>query len=175
MTANDRPESSDDWPLGPPPALDRPSSTAAVLHWGLRTALALDARRIDAVDLAWQGWPWDDEALQRELAAWLRRPGRELHLYSHGFETCLRRYPRFDRWRAPWSHALHGSVVDAQALPQLPTLLVCDRGFGLQLLDASQGRGVVSRQPTDVQAWRQQVAECASHREAGLAVKKLGL
>ena len=107
--------------------------------------------------------------------AWLRRPGRVLHLHSHGFEPWLRRYPRFDRWRVHWSHAVHGHVVDEQALPQLPTLLLCDRSLGVAVLDPTQGRGVVSREASLLQGWRQQVAECASHREAGWAVKTLGL
>lgn len=157
------------------PVIAGRGSFVAALHWGFQTAIAHDARRIVCSDPDFTAWPWDDAALLQALAAWLRLPQRRLVLLARHYEDVPRCHPRFNSWRAPWSHAIEAWAPPADAALEVPTLLSCDRSAGVQLLDAQRWRGRCALDERQARLWCEEVDAVLQRSEPAFAVRTLGL
>jgi hypothetical protein len=170
---SDKPEQG-----GAPPIASRAGFVAA-LRWGLHTAFEQGARRIVCADVDWADWPvWDDPALLRALAAWLRRPQRRLVLLARRYDTLERRCPRFNSWRADWMHAIEAWQPPEDLTPELPTVLVSEGGesaVSVQLIDAQHWRGRAELDPRRARLWCEELDVVLQRSERTWAVRPLGL
>lgn len=157
------------------PAIESRSSFAAALLWGFGTAQAQDARCIWCVDPGFADWPLDDPGLLAGLAAWLRRPQRRLVLLARDFDEVPRRFPRFDRWRASWAHAIDAWQPPEELAGNLPTVLVSDGAVCVQLVDALHWSGSAALDTQRAHQWREDIDVVLQRCERALAVRRLGL
>jgi len=157
------------------PAITTSASWVAALRWGLDTAIAQGARRITVVDMGFAGWPLGDEAWLSALTGWLRLPGRRLVLLATGYDLVPREHPRFNTWRAPWSHAIEAWQAPVEMSAHLPSLLLGDDGTVVHLVDAEhwRGRAQVSRRAALI--WQQKLDVVLQRSERALPVNTLGL
>ncbi|MBA4177955.1 MAG: hypothetical protein C0505_15575 [Leptothrix sp. (in: Bacteria)] len=160
---------------GAPPVIDSRSGWHAALSWGFGTAMAQEARRIVVVAPDFADWPLDDPALLQALTGWLRLPQRRLVLLAAGFEALPRRCPRFTSWRAPWMHAIEGWQVPDDLARDLPTVLTCDKGVSVQLIDAQHWRGRADVDDRRARQWGEEIDVVLQRSERALAVRSLGL
>lgn len=161
------------------PRIDSRESFLAALRWGFEQAQAQDARRIVCADQAWADWPvFDEPALLRALAAWLRRPQRRLVLLARSYEDLERRCPRFNTWRADWMHAIEAWQAPEELVPELPTLLVSEGGrtdLSVHLIDAQQWRGRAALEVRRARRWCEELDAVLQRSERTWAVRPLGL
>lgn len=157
------------------PAITHSTSWVQALLWGFETAMAQGARRITVVDAGFAGWPLGDEALLASLAGWLRLPMRRLVLLAASYDTVPREHPRFNKWRAPWSHAMEAWQAPPEMSANLPSLLLGDDGTVVHLVDAEhwRGRAQVSRRAAHV--WQQKLDVVLQRSERAWPVNTLGL
>lgn len=158
-----------------PPAIDSRSGWQTAVRWGLHTAIAQGARRIVAVDPDFGDWPLDSPNLLQGLTDWLRLPQRCLVMVAARFDGLPQRSPRFERWRAPWSHAIEGWGVPDELARDLPTLLCCDAAVTVQLVDRLRWRGQASTDERLARQWCEQMDGLLARCERTLAVRTLGL
>lgn len=162
-------------PVQPPPAIDSRGGWQAAVLWGLSTAIAQGARRVVMVDPDFDDWPLDDPGLLRNLTDWLRLPQRRLVMVAARFDGLPGHSPRFERWRAPWSHAIDGWGVPEELARDLPTLLTCDAAVTVQRTDALRWRGLASTDDRLARKWGEQLDGLLARCERALAVRTLGL
>lgn len=158
-----------------PPAIDSRVSFGAALRWGFASAVAGGARQITCVDPSFEAWPLDDEALLRELTAWMRLPQRRLVLLASGFDAVPQCLPRFTAWRRDWAHAMQALQAPAELAPALPTLLLDDRRVSVHLQDAEHWRGRASLEPRTRLLWQERVDVVSQRAEPAFPVTTLGL
>ena len=128
----------------PSPNIDSRSAFRAAVVWGFDAAVASGARRIVCVDGDFRHWPWDNQGLLAGLAVWLRLPQRRLQLLARDFDGLQRWHPRFNRWRADWSHAVGGWQWPLDQPQEAPCLLVADSPVSVHLADSVHWRGRTS-------------------------------
>lgn len=157
------------------PVIDSRAGFAAALQWGFDTAIAQRARRIVCCDQTFEHWAWDDAARLQALVGWFRLPQRELVLLARGYDELLRRFPRFNAWRADWSHAITGWVAPEELGASLPSVLVADRCLSVHLIDAEHWRGRASADERRAHQWCDEIDAVLQRSERGMAVKTLGL
>jgi hypothetical protein len=157
------------------PKIDSLPAFTAALRWGFEVAMASDARRIVCADLDFAEWPLDDEALLQGLTPWLRRPQRRLVLLASDYAPLSRRRPRFVRWRRDWTHAIEAWQPPAELQSAVPTLLACDRGVSVHLVDAQQGRGSASLDASRAHLWCKRIDALLQRSESAFAASTLGL
>ena len=158
-----------------PPVIDSRSAFTGALLWAFDTAMAQRARRIVCCDGDFALWPLDDARWLQDLTAWLRTPQRKLVLLARSYDEVPRRSPRFNAWRANWSHAIEAWVAPAELAADLPTVLVADGTVGVQLLDAVHWRGRASTEVRSVLQWTQDIDAVLQRSERGFPVNTLGL
>ncbi len=159
----------------PLPVIDSRRGWHAAVQWGFTTAIAQGARRIVAVDSHFADWPLDDAAVLQGLTDWLHLPQRRLVLVAAHFDELPRRCPRFNAWRAPWSHAIEGWQVPEDLARDLPTVLCCDGAVSVQLIDALHWRGRVALDERRARQWCEEIDVAIQRSERALAVRTLGL
>lgn len=157
------------------PRIDSRASFVDALRWGFLTAFEQRARRIVCADPNFALWPLDDAQLLQALAAWLRLPQRQLVLLARAYDEVPRSCPRFNAWRANWSHAIEAWIAPAELAPELPTLLVADNSVGVQLLDAVHWRGQASLDGRRALQWMQDIDVVLQRSERGFPVNTPGL
>lgn len=158
------------------PLIDSRASFVAALTWGCGAAIANDARQIVCVDAAgFADWPFDDPDLLQRLAAWLRLPQRRLVLLAASFDAVPARWPRFNRWRADWAHAIDAWVAPPEMAADLPCVLVADRVVSVQLIDAAHWRGRASLDRRLAHRWSEEIDVVLQRSARGYAVNTLGL
>lgn len=160
---------------GAPPPIDSRAGFRAALLWGFQSAFDEDARRIVCVDPDFAEWPWDDAGLLVGLTAWLKRPQRRLVLLAARDDVLPRRCPRFDKWRADWTHAVEGRLAPEEAAADLPVLLCSDRRASVQLLDAEHWRGRSALDARAALLWLQALEPVLQRSQPGFSVRTLGL
>ncbi len=157
------------------PVIDSRGGFVAALRWGLRRAIALDARLIGFVDPAFSDWPLDDAEMSQALTGWLRLPGRRLCLLAAGYDEVPRRWPRFTAWRRDWAHAIDAWQAPPELASALPTLLMADRDVTVQLIDVVHWRGRAAVDQRRAVMWREQIDAVLQRSERAFAVNTLGL
>lgn len=161
------------------PLVNSRASFEAALRWGFDTAFAQGARRIVCADPDWEHWLlWNDASLLQPLAAWLRRPQRRLVLLARSYEALERRCPRFNTWRADWTHAIEAWQPPEELAPELPTVLVTEGGandLSVQLIDAEHWRGRAALDARLSRRWCETVDVVLQRSERTWAVRPLGL
>jgi hypothetical protein len=161
------------------PHISSRESFVAALRWGLDTAWAQGARRIICADPDWADWPlWNDPSVLQALAAWLRRPQRQLVLLARHYEQLERRCPRFNTWRADWMHAIQAWQPPEDLTPELPTVLVSEGGekaVSVQLIDAQHWRGRAEVGARRARLWCEELDVVLQRSERTWAVRPLGL
>ena len=161
--------------MSTPPVIDTRAAFHEALAWGFESAIALGARRIVCCDPDFTTWSWDDGTTLDRLGAWLRLPQRSLVLLAQNFDAVPRCHPRFNRWRADWTHALSAwQAVDA-GLPELPSVLVADHAISVQLIDPVHGRGRAADDEHTAHRWRVAIDAVLQRSEPAFAVRTLGL
>lgn len=160
---------------GPLPQIDSRASFAAALLWALQQAHAQSARRLLCVSPDFADWTLDEPEWLDGMTAWLRLPQRRLVLLARSFDDVPRRYPRFERWRANWSHAIEGWQAPEELSRELPSVLVTDGALSVQLIDAANWRGRVAQDARRAQQWREDLDVVLQRSERALAVRTLGL
>lgn len=160
---------------GPLPQIDSRASFGVALTWALDMAQQQGARRIVCADADFADWPMDDPAWLDGLTAWLRLPQRRLVLLARSFDELPRRFPRFERWRMNWAHALEGWLPPEEVSRELPSVLVTDGVLSVQLIDAAHWRGRVALDARRAQQWREDLDVVLQRSERALAVRTLGL
>ena len=158
-----------------PPTIHSRADFVAALLWGFRTAMGQRARRIVCVDGDFAQWPLDEPQLLQDLTAWLRTPQRRLLLLARNYDEVPRSCPRFNAWRANWSHAIEAWVAPTELAADLPTLLVADSAVGVHLIDAVHWRGRASTDVRNVSSWQQDIDVVLQRSERGFPVITLGL
>ena len=129
-------------------------------------------RRITLVDADLADWPLDDAGVLQGLTAWLRQPGRQLHLLALDYNALARAHPRFARWRRDWVHRLScGQPIVPASAATWPSLALADT-VAIELLDRVHWR---ARVLTDVLASQHQVDALAQRCEAAWPMATLGL
>lgn len=157
-----------------PPIGSRAEFEAAV-RWGVRAAIARDARRLSMLDADFAFWPLDDTALLAELTQWLHRPQRKLVLLARDYEELPRTHPRFIGWRRDWTHAIEAWALPADVQLELPTLLLDDGPVSVHLIDAVHWRGRASVDARAAHLWRENVDALLQRSESALPGHHLGL
>lgn len=158
-----------------PPVIDSSAAFVAALHWGFARAIERGARRIVAVDADFASWPLDDPALLEPLAAWLRRPQRELVLLARTFDEVPRRHPRFVAWRQLRAHAVPGWQVPDDLDVPLPTLLLDDGPLLVRLIDPVRWRGRASLDAQAARLQRDEIDALLQRSEPAFPATHLGL
>ena len=161
--------------MNPPPPIDSRTGFHAALAWGFESAMASGARRILCCDTDFSNWAWDEVATLDLLSAWLRLPQRSLVLLARTYDSVPRCHPRFNRWRADWTHAMAAWQVADEVPPELPSVLVADRSISVQLIDPLHWRGRASDDERVAHRWREAVDVLLQRSEPGFAVRTLGL
>jgi len=158
----------------PAPIDSRQAFRAAVIA----LASAADDERAPAqwwwCDPDFADWPLDDAALMAALAAWVRRPGRQLTLLACGFDELRRRHPRFVAWRRDQAHRVLGREVALDA-SQMPTLCVARAPRGFELLDRVRWRGLWFAGAEDWRQRRELVDALLQQSVPSFAATTLGL
>jgi len=157
------------------PTIDSRAGFVDALRWGFRAAIEQRARRIVCVDGDFALWPLEDPQLLQDLTDWLRTPQRRLLLLARSYDELPRRSPRFNGWRASWSHAIEAWVAPAELAADLPTLLVSDTAVGVQLLDSVNWRGRAGADARTARQWLQEIDAILQRSERGWPVNTLGL
>lgn len=160
---------------GPLPVIDSRAGFAAALLWALGQAQADGARQILCVDPGFADWPLDDQAWTDTLTAWLRLPQRRLVLLARNFDEVPRRFPRFERWRVNWVHAIEAWQPPEDFSRELPSVLVTDGALSVHLVDAARWRGRVLLDAPRAQQWRDELDAVLQRSERALAARTLGL
>lgn len=126
------------------------------------------------VDRHFADWPLDEPAVLDKLSTWLRPVGRCLYLVGLDFELTARALPRFARWRRDWSHRIEVlRPSDGQMAASLRGL-VAGEGV-LQWLDAPDWRLRCLKDPVQVRAVEEQLADFLQRCEPAWPVTTLGL
>ena len=159
-----------------PPLMDSPAATRQALLWGFGAAMAQRARSITCVSTRFDDWwPLDDANLLRALALWLRLPQRCLVLVAADYSSIGQRWPRFDRWRRDWVHAVPARRCSEDFAAALPEALFDDARVSVRLLDAETGRGRAAMELRPRLQLAQQTDVVLQRSEPAWASKTLGL
>lgn len=157
------------------PVIDSRAGFRAALLWGFRTAFQQSARRIVCADASFADWPLEDAALLNGLTAWLKRPQRRLVLLAAGFDELQRRCPRFAAWRGDWVHVVEAWQAPEEMAAELPTVLTCDQGASVNLIDAQQWRGHARQDERSARQWCDSLDVVLQRSERAWGVRTLGL
>ena len=130
--------------------------------------------RLLCQDIDFSAWPLSEPAVLDRLAAWLRRPGRQLHLLGLDFSATERAHPRLARWRRDWAHRLVCASPVQPLTAAWPSCLLGPHS-GVLLLDAPHWRARQLVDVVELQALRQQADALAQRCEAAWPITTLGL
>lgn len=169
---SDQPDSGED---AAPPAIDSRAAFRAALLWGFRSAFDESARRIVCADASFADWPLEDTGLLNGLTLWLKRPQRRLVLLAAGFDEVQRRCPRFTAWRGDWVHAVDAWQAPEDLAADLPTVLTCDKGASVHLIDAQHWRGNARQDERSARQWCESLDVVLQRSERAWGVRTLGL
>jgi hypothetical protein len=160
-----------------PPAMRTVADAQRALQWAILSAVHQRARCITCIAPRFDAlWPFDDEDLLAALVPWLRQPQRRLDLLAADYAGMAQRFPRFEQWRRPWSHALAARQCMPDESLLLPAAAVFDdQRNSVVLFDAETGRGQASSDSRDRRALAQRVDAILQRSEAAWPVKTLGL
>ncbi|MBL8305477.1 MAG: hypothetical protein JNM33_02190 [Rubrivivax sp.] len=158
-----------------PPVIDSRAAFRAALLWGFGSAFDEGARRIVCADAHFAEWPLEDAGLLAGLTAWMKRPQRRLVLLGAGFDVVQGRCPRFSAWRADWAHAVEAWQASQDMAADLPTVLTCDRGASVHLIDALHWRGSARQDERAARQWCETLDVVLQRSERAWAVRTLGL
>ncbi len=158
-----------------PPAIDSRATFRAALLWGFSTAFDEGARRVVCADAFFDDWPLEDAGLLAELTVWMKRPQRRLVLLGAGFDRVQARCPRFSAWRGDWAHAVEAWQAPEDMAADLPTVLACDRGASVHLIDALHWRGQARQDERSARQWCETLDVVLQRSERAWAVRTLGL
>ena len=157
------------------PAIDSRAGFQAAVRWGFEAAAAQGARRIVCTDATFADWPWDDPALLQGLTAWFKLPQRRLVLLARSFDEVPRRHPRFNAWRAAWTHVMEAWSPPQDMALDLPALLTCDRAATVHLIDPLRWRGRCTLDERQAHLWCEEIDAVLQRSERAFAVNVLGL
>lgn len=132
------------------------------------------AREIVLVDPDFEGWPLDDPRLLDPLTDFARLPGRRLQLLARRYDKVLREHPRFVAWRRTWGHAIEARVYE-EVTPVVPSLLLVDRRWALQILVRDTWHGQVWSEPARAYRCWESADALLQRGEPGFAQTTLGL
>lgn len=158
-----------------PPVIDSRAGFRAALLWGFRSAFSGSARRIVCADASFADWPLEDAGLLNGLTAWLKRPQRRLVLLAASFDELQRRCPRFAAWRGDWVHAVDAWQAPEEMTADLPTVLTCDQGVSVHLIDAQHWRGQAREDERSARQWCDTLDVVLQRSERAWGVRTLGL
>ena len=158
-----------------PPVIDSHAAFVAAIAWGFEHAIARGARRIVCCDADFLRWPLDDEATLDRLAAWLRLPQRRLMMVARQYTELPRRWPRFTAWRRDYSYAITTAQLPADWEIELPSVLACDSGISVHLIDAVHWRGRADCDSRSARLWCERIDVVLQRSEAAFGVQTLGL
>jgi len=141
----------------------------------LDAAIERGARRIVCVDRDFADWPLEATELHASLAAWLRRPQRQLVLLAAGYAPLVRTHPRFSEWRADWMHAIDARVPAEAGPHEWPTLLLDDGPVCLSVWQRDPWRGRAAVDAVAAHAARDRIDAELQRSAPGWPARPLGL
>ena len=122
-----------------------------------------------------EGWPLSSAHLVDELSRWARTGPVRMHWLATDFDALHHRAPRLVAWRRSWAHVLSCRQPEPEVTADLPQGLLVDDVCLLMLTDPPQWRGRITRQPRELQAWRERIDAVLQRSFETFPVTTLGL
>lgn len=108
-------------------------------------------------DVSFARWPLGQRSAMLALAQWCHvgaRPRMDVLVAEP--QALLREHPRWVAWQATWSHRVACWQVPDEWCDALKPTLLLDGVLGLRLLEPLTGQGLWTRDPRQVQDWREE-------------------
>jgi len=147
----------------------------------LQVLALLEAARHGAQDLVlcdpdYEAWPLGEPGAVDAFNAWaLASRHSRCVILAGRFEAWPRLHGRWVRWRTPWSHRIRCLQAPQETASDLPRLVLLPGRAGLEVLDAEQWRGVMTRDPRRLAHLQERTDAISQRSEDAFPPTPLGL
>lgn len=127
-------------------------------------------------DPDYEAWPLGEAAAVEAFNAWALA-ARQTHavIVAAQFDAWPRLHARWVRWRTPWAHRIRCLQAPHELANDLPRILLLPGRAGLEVLDAAQWRGVVTREPVRLARLKEQTDAISQRSDDAFPPTLLGL
>jgi hypothetical protein len=126
-------------PLG---RFEGPRAFQQVVREALAGAVQHGWREIVVCDASFEDWPLHEREVTDLLQQW-SRTGRRFTMVAAGYDSVVRRHPRFVTWRQRWDHIIECRVCRHRDPQDFPSIL-WSPAWAMRRLDLVRSTGLCS-------------------------------
>lgn len=127
-------------------------------------------------DTDFSHWPMGERSVMEAWHAWAVGGGRaRLTLLGADFDGLPAHAPRWVQWRGTWSHRIGCLRAPPTLRDEVHPLLLVGNLIGLKIVDPRHGRGLWTRDATQLAGWRAELDVILQRSSEALPPTTLGL